>query len=513
MTKGTGSRPKPADRASPTTGPCHAPVVNEKRDAPKNPLRYPDILCKVFDAFTSRGVEAYLIGPRARDVACGADIADHHSFDLTVDDSAANIESVFYDLFQVAPQDGKEERTRILTFRLPRGDPPGQSSTEQAPHWTFNVGPFRNYLPPLKCLRGQHLTGILLDLATREVTIQAFAYTPQGDLIDPFGGTADLRDRLIRPVFPGEAIFRESASWLLKIGRYVSRYGFDAAPEVRAVCERDAANILDVPRDIWRREMEKILCGAHAGLGLQFLADVRVLAFILPEVAALQGLLGDGTGQHKDVWSHTKQVVANADANPVVRWAALCHDIGKVWTRQVFPGDKVHFFRHEDMSALLFEGIVTRFQMPPDEARRIHYIIKNHSRINLYREEWSDSAVRRLIREVGEYLDDLISFSRADLTSKRAERVEKIRSLLAELQIRIIEVREADEAQNPLPKGIGNLIMERFGIPPGPEVGRLRGILLDAVKGGRLPPHADPAVYLDFLSAEAARGEDPSEDA
>lgn len=479
--------------------------------SPSTPT-YPEILSRVFGAFESQGIAAYLIGPRARDIAAGNDLGVHHSFDLTVDGSLTQIESVFYDLFRVAAQDGKEERARILTFRVPRDDPSRPASADAPPHWTFNVGPFRNYLPPLKCLRGQNLSGILLDLATREVTIQAFGYTSGGDLIDPFGGTADLHDRLVRPIFPSETVFRESASWLLKVGRYVARYGFEAAPEVRAACERDASNILDVPRDIWRREMEKVLCGAFPALGLQFLMDVRVLAYILPEVAALAGFLGDGMGQHKDVWAHTRQVVANADASPVVRWAALCHDIGKVWTRQVFHGDKVHFFRHEDMSAMLFEGISARFQIPPDEARRIHYIIKNHSRINLYREDWTDSAVRRLIREVGDSLDDLIAFSRADLTSKRAERVERIRSLLAELQIRIIEVREADEAQSPLPKGIGNLIMERFDLAPGPEVGRLRGLLLDAIKAGRLAPHADPGVYLAFLERTALRPEDAAEE-
>lgn len=483
----------------------------DRAQSPSTP-RYPEILSRVFDAFESQGISAYLIGPRARDIAAGNDLGDHHSFDLTVDGSLTQIESVFHDLFRAAPQDGKEERARILTFRVPRDDPSRPASADAAPHWTFNVGPFRNYLPPLKCLRGQNLSGILLDLATREVTIQAFGYTSGGDLIDPFGGTADLRDRLVRPVFPSETVFRESASWLLKVARYVARYGFEAAPEVRVACERDAANILDVPRDIWRREMEKVLCGAFPGLGLQFLMEVRVLAFILPEVAALQGFLGDGMGQHKDVWAHTRQVVANADASAVVRWAALCHDIGKVWTRQVFPGDKVHFFRHEDMSAMLFEGIASRFQMPPDETRRIHYIIKNHSRINLYREDWTDSAVRRLIREVGDSLDDLIAFSRADLTSKRVERVEKIRSLLAELQIRIIEVREADEAQNPLPKGIGNLIMERFGLAPGPKVGRLRGTLLEAIEAGRLPAHADPQIYLEFLERTVPPHEDGGEE-
>lgn len=459
---------------------------------PMLPTGFPGPLAEVFAAFGRLGREAWLIGPRARELALGQSIAEAGSFDLTVDAPLAAIESLFGEIFEVSPQDGKDDRPKLLTFKVPR---PGGTGT-----WTFNVGPFRNYLPPLRSLRGQNLSGIILDLATREVTVQAFAYDADGSLIDPFGGTLDLADKVIRPVFPVETIFRESASWLLKVARYVARYGFDAAREVRIAADRDAANILDVPRDIWRKEMEKILCGAHPGRGLQFMADTRVLSFVLPEVQALIAFTDAGGGQHKDIWTHTKQVVTNADATPVVRWAALCHDIGKVWTKQVFRDEKVHFFRHEDMSALLFEAVAARFAMPEDEASRIHYIIKNHSRINLYRDDWTDSAVRRLIREVGDALDDLIAFSRADLTSKRAERVEMVRALLADLQIRVMEAREQEAQVQPLPKGLGNLIMQRFGIPAGPEVGRLRDLLAAAVLEGRLPANDDAEVYLRHLA-------------
>jgi poly(A) polymerase len=285
----------------------------------------------------------------------------------------------------------------------------------------------------------------------------------------------------------------------LKIARYVARYGFKAGPEVVSAATRDAQNILDCSRELWLKEIEKTILGAHAGMGLQFLADTRVLGFILPEVANLVHLSSDSKGLHKDVWAHTKQVVENADEDIVIRWAALCHDIGKVWTRQVFPGDKVHFFRHEDMSALLFEGIAYRLGMPDEQAKRVLYIIKNHSRVNLYREDWTDSAVRRLVNEVGDHLTDLIAFSRADLTSKRQDKVELIRALLADLQVRAMAIMEEQETQNPLPKGIGHKIMERFLLEPGPEVGRLRNILLDQIMKGVLPSQADPEVYLNFL--------------
>ena len=455
---------------------------------------FPEVLVKIFDAFNERGVENYLIGPRARDLAGGESIMDAASFDLTVNASMSTIEDVFRETFGIQCNEARDDKQRLITFKLPLGDDARPGRTQI----TFNVGPFRNYLPPLRCLRGQSLSGIILDLATREVTIQAFGYSPDGTLVDPFGGTLDYRDKLIRPVFPVDTIFRESASWLLKIGRYVARYGFEAAREVRAAAERDASNILDVPRDIWLKEMNKVLCGPMPARGLTFLADCRVLNFMLPEVAAMAEF-SDDEGRHKDVWAHTRQVVQNAEASTVVRWAALCYDIGKVWTRQTFRDGKIHFFRHEDVSAMLFEGIAARFQFPADEADQILYIIRNHSRINLYRDDWTDSAVRRLIRDVGEYLDYLVAFSKADLTSKRTDRVEMVRSLLTDLQIRIMEIRQKDTRVNPLPKGLGNDLIKHFGIPAGPEIGRLRDVILDAIESEAIPEGQDSAFYLDWL--------------
>jgi len=192
-------------------------------------------------------------------------------------------------------------------------------------------------------------------------------------------------------------------------------------------------------------------------------------------------------------------VVQNAEPVPIVRWAALCHDIGKVWTKQTFRDGKIHFFRHEEVSAMLFEGIAARFMFPEDEADSVNYIIKNHSRINLYREEWTDAAVRRLIRDVGDYLDNLIAFSKADLTSKRTDRVEMVRSLLTELQIRVMEIRQKDTRVNPLPKGLGNEIMKKFQIPAGPAIGRLRDIVLDAIDNETIPEGRDSEFYMDWL--------------
>ena len=126
---------------------------------------------------------------------------------------------------------------------------------------------------------------------------------------------------------------------------------------------------------------------------------------------------------------------------------------------------------------------------------------KSDSRVNLYRDDWTDSAVRRLIRDVGEYLDYLVAFSKADLTSKRIDRVEMVRSLLTDLQIRIMEIRQKDTKLNPLPKGLGNDIMKRFNIPAGPRIGALRDILPDAIEDGKIQENQDTTFYMDWLES------------
>lgn len=475
-------------------------MVSNSDLSPANKRLYPEIISSIFEAFLKENKLIYLVGPRARDIALENDIRCERNFDFTTNSQIDEIQEILAKHLNIQPSEEKREKGRTITYYLPYdGNPELQ--------YHINVGTFRNYLPPLKSLRGHNLSGIVLDLATREVTIQGFCYDASGECLDPFNGIADLKNKILKPIFPTDNIFRESGGWLLKMSRYISRYGFDPASDVVSCCERDVANILDVPRDIWRSELEKILCGQYVAKALQFMHQIKLLSFILPEVEAMVGFSETCPVHHKDLWEHTKAVVNNSDPSPVVRWAALCHDIGKVWTRRVHKNGKVHFFRHEEMGALLFEGISHRFRLNADEERRISYIIKNHSRINLYREDWSDSAVRRLIADVGDNLDDLIAFSKADITSKKEERVEKVRSLLTDLQLRILEIKEKDAYLSPLRSGFGNVIMEHFGIEPGPQVGRLKEILSNAIISGVLEKNQPDEIYLKFLESHVHKSE------
>jgi len=343
------------------------------------------------------------------------------------------------------------------------------------------------------------------ELGKREVTVNALAMSAKGEIIDPFGGIEDLEKQQIRTIAPAAAIFVHRPLFLVKVAKHVAYHGFQVQPETEMAALRHAVNILDVPPERVRPDLERLTVNLHPELGLDFLERTGVLKFLLPEVQAMVGFDDSCQVHHKDIWAHTMKVVGKAKPNSVIRWAALLHDIGKVWTRTVDADGRVHFFRHEDLSAVLFKGIAARFGLEERLRTRIHFIIQNHSRINMYTSEWTDSAVRRLIRETDDHLDDLLALSRADITSRHERRIEELAALLEELEGRIRKIREQDSLQPLLPKGAGNIIMKHFGLPPGPVVGRLKDALEDALERRQLPPGLPVEDYLGFLQSYLPR--------
>jgi len=245
----------------------------------------------------------------------------------------------------------------------------------------------------------------------------------------------------------------------------------------------------------------RILMSDHVMAGLNFLREGRILGYILPEIAAMIDFHETCRVHHKDLWAHTIQVIHQAEKNAYVRWAALMHDIGKVPTRTVNRNGKVHFFRHEELGAHMFLGIAYRLAMSDEDMERIHYIIRNHSRVNLYESSWTDSAVRRLIRDCGERLDELMAFSRADFTTKRVSRAAELRRQLVELEQRIDQLTAEDAQVCPLPSGLGQHIMTYFKVAPGRHIGEIRVWLEAEVEAERIPAGGEPEVYLQHVEA------------
>jgi poly(A) polymerase len=251
----------------------------------------------------------------------------------------------------------------------------------------------------------------------------------------------------------------------------------------------------------FRVEVDRLLLGRHTQEGLDALLYTGVLEAWLPEVHAMVGF-GDGEWRHKDVWKHTKQVVWQSVPRLQVRWGALLHDIGKVKTRRIDPDGEVHFFGHSEVGAAMFRKRVSaRLGFEGELHERVHFLILHHLRASQYDPGWTDSAVRRFAREMGDGLTDLLDLSRADITTKRPERKKRGLRQISELAQRIERLRAEDAKVLPLPKGVGDAIMARFSLPASRRIGELKQRLEAEIAQGALEPQREFEHYLAWLAA------------
>jgi poly(A) polymerase len=230
---------------------------------------------------------------------------------------------------------------------------------------------------------------------------------------------------------------------------------------------------------------------------LELLQSTGVLAEIYPEVQAMVGFGGDGQG-HKDLWAHTKQVVLQSVPRREVRWAALFHDVGKVRTFSTESG-KVTFHSHEAVSARLFDRAAKRTALPSPTLKKVSFIVRHLGYLEAYQSDWTDSAVRRVQKELAEHFDDVLALARADITTKRPERRQKHHERMSELKRRAEAILEEDAKMPPLPKGLGLEVIQALNLTPGPVVGQLMRELELAVAEGKLPAQATNDVYIAFL--------------
>ncbi len=340
------------------------------------------------------------------------------------------------------------------------------------------------------------------DLKRRDFTINAMALDDGGALVDPFGGRAHLESKKLVTPSPAEEIFGEDPLRMLRAARFISQLGVEPAPEVRAAVEARAGDILTVSRERWKQELDKLLCGQAAGAALVFLATHRLLSFLLPELHAMLLLTGKPQGRYhsKDIWEHTLKVVEGAPPRAAVRWAALLHDVAKPQTRTETDGE-VHFLQHAELGAEMFDGIGDRLRFGREERKRVRFLIQAHLRPNLYQKTWSDSAVRRLAEDAGDYLEDLLALSKADITSANPNRVAQGLANVTALGDRIEGLRQAEALTPKLPAGLGTLIHEQLGVPLGPQIGVLRDSLLEAIREGKLQSGQPAEVYLAYLGS------------
>jgi poly(A) polymerase len=252
-----------------------------------------------------------------------------------------------------------------------------------------------------------------------------------------------------------------------------------------------------------RDRLDRVVMGNDPEAGLDALLATNGLEAIFPEVQSMVGF-SDAEWRHKDVWKHTKQVVRQAVPRIEVRWGALFHDIGKVKTRSITPDGKVHFFGHAEVGTRMFDKLDHRmplFVHEPTLRDTVRFLILHHLRPNQYESTWTDSAIRRFRKELGDHLEDLLCLARADITTKRPEKKRRGLSNISELASRIRELEAADAVVPPLPSGIGDDIMKAFELKPSRLIGEIKRALETAVEQGIVPSHQPSETYIEFIRA------------
>ena len=341
-------------------------------------------------------------------------------------------------------------------------------------------------------------------LAAQPVPALAVAVTAAGAVsaAEGWANGADWSQQRLRCQGDPRKLWRPDFGGVFAIAALAAWTGLRPDRDIVRTLQRDATTVLQLDRQVWCDGLAAVLVAPRAAVGLRFLQEAMVLQLMVPEATAMVDFHVSCPVHHKDIWDHTLQVIEKCPPNVVVRWSALMHDTGKVQTRTLSKG-KVHFFGHEALGASLMEGVAGRLHMDSAIRDRVVYVIGHHARANAYLANWTDSAVRRLVRDMGEHLDDVLAFSRSDYTTKRSGRIAEVQGLTAQLAVRIPELVAEASKQPPLPKGLGTHILAQTGLQAGPWLGRVQQWLEDQCEKGLLPPQEDAPFYLQAVRAGA----------
>ncbi|MGK2874018.1 MAG: CCA tRNA nucleotidyltransferase [Nocardioides sp.] len=355
--------------------------------------------------------------------------------------------------------------------------------------WVVEVTTYRseNYDPTSRKPEvnfGDTLAG---DLGRRDFTVNAMAVRlPGREVVDLHGGVVDLATRTLRTPGTPEQSFSDDPLRMLRAARFAAQLGFEVAPEVVAAMTAMAGRIEIVSAERVRDELVKLICSAHPRRGLALLVETGLADRVLPELPRL-ALEKDEHHRHKDVYEHTLTVLDQAiDLEPayglqgdfVSRFAALMHDIGKPRTRKFHDDGSVSFHHHDAVGAKLTRKRMAALRFPNETIDAVSQLVEQHLRFHGYG-DWTDSAVRRYVRDAGDQLDRLHILTRADCTTRNRRKAERLARTYDELEQRIAELSASEELAAMRPALDGNQIMEILSVAPGREVGEAYRFLLE----------------------------------
>jgi len=480
------------------------PMSNEQRKAVAVLLRerVPEV-AEIGRLFARHGHELALVGGPVRDVLLGQQPGD---LDLTTDatpDQVLTMASGWADrTWEVGIAFGTvglRKGNRVFEITTYRSEQYGRTSRK----------------PDVR-----YGTSLEEDLGRRDFTVNAMAARLPGyKFTDPFGGFEALREKVLRTPGPPERSFGDDPLRILRAARLAAKLGFTVADDVRAAMTDQAERLEIVSVERITSELKKLMLTPDPALGIDVLVQTGVADEVLPEVSRLR-MEADEHHRHKDVYQHSLTVLRQAialepryglDGDLTVRLAALLHDIGKPKTRTLLPDGRVAFHLHEVIGAKMTERRLTALRFPNDVISDVSQLVGLHLRFHGYGEgEWTDSAVRRYVRDAGPLLTRLHVLTRADCTTRNQAKAARLARAYDGLEQRIAELSEQEELARLRPELDGNEIMRVLGVPPGPVVGRARNFLLELrITEGELGRERVTQLLLDWAGAEGISAPEP----
>jgi poly(A) polymerase len=361
------------------------------------------------------------------------------------------------------------------------------------------------------------------DLGRRDFTINAMAARLPGyELADPFGGLDALREKVLRTPGSPERSFSDDPLRILRAARFAAKLGFTIEDGVRAAMTEQAPRLKIVSAERIAGELTKLMLTPDPATGIDVLVQTEVADEVLPEVSKLR-MEADEHHRHKDVYQHSLTVLRQAislepqyglQGDLTVRLAALLHDIGKPTTRELLPGGRVAFHLHEVFGAKMTKRRLTALRFPNDVVRDVSRLVELHLRFHGYGEgEWTDSAVRRYVRDAGPLLTRLHVLTRADCTTRNRAKADRLARAYRGLEERIAELSEQEELAKLRPELDGHEIIRILRVPPGPVIGKAYDFLLELrIAEGELGRERAVQELLRWAAAEGITGTSPEGD-